>query len=94
MTEREFSEYITYKSLQENGTSYGLCPPPCDPQLAVNILCEHFLGSNWYIVMPVGNEQANTEIVAEILSRYPGIKERKLSYKIKKLWGLMRGKKF
>lgn len=40
-------------------------------QEAVNILCDYFLGEDWYIVDPVRNDQANAIIVEEIKNTVP-----------------------
>lgn len=64
-----------------NGKDYGLCAPPMKAQVAVHELCRHFLGDNWYTSMPV-QEQANTEIVYAIESRYSG--DRQSWKKLKK----------
>jgi len=40
-------------------------------QEAVNILCNYFLGEDWYIVDPVRNDQANAIIVEEIKNTVP-----------------------
>lgn len=67
MTPKEFSEFV-YKDLDED---YGICPPPIDPQVGLDILIEHFLGDDWYSAMPLGATQINTEAIFEILHRYP-----------------------
>ena len=38
MTPKEFSEFV-YKDLDED---YGICPPPIDPQVGLDIVIEHF----------------------------------------------------
>lgn len=48
---------------------------PLEAQEAVNKLCDHLLGDDWYIVDPVCNIQANAIIVDEIISRYKGATE-------------------
>ena len=48
---------------------------PLEAQEAVNKLCDHLLGDDWYIVDPVCNTQANAIIVDEIISRYKGATE-------------------
>ena len=53
-----------------NGKDYGMCPPPMNAQVAVNELCRYFLGEDWYSLMPVCNEQINTEIVYEIERKF------------------------
>lgn len=73
----ETDEEITKRilSLCKDG-NYGLCAPPMDAQVALNELCRFFLGEDWYTVMPVHQEQVNTEIVYEIESRYRKVKRR------------------
>lgn len=53
-----------------NGKDYGIFAPPMDAQTALNELCHHFLGEDWYSVNPVSQEQVNTEIVYAIERRY------------------------
>lgn len=50
---------------------YGVCLPPTDAQYGLNILINHFLGEDWYVVMPISQEQVNTEAIYEILKKYP-----------------------
>lgn len=45
-------------------------PPPMDAQMAINELCRHLLGEDWYVSMPMSTEQINTEIVYEIERKY------------------------
>jgi hypothetical protein len=76
MKVEEFDKIIREK---DDG-SYGLCPPPLPAQEAIDILRKHFLDEDWYIAMPVGVEQANTEIVHAIISEnQPNIIERFLN---------------
>lgn len=51
-------------------TTYGICPAPMSADVALQILTTYLLGEDFYIVMPVSQEQANTEIVATILNKY------------------------
>ena len=44
-------------------------------QDAVNKLCVHLLGKDWYIVDPVGVEQEIDIIVDQIMKRYPAVDE-------------------
>lgn len=44
----------------------GICTQPMDAQVAVNELCRYILGKDWYVVMPLGQKQINTEIVYAI----------------------------
>lgn len=50
--------------------TYGVCPAPMSADVALQILTVYLLGENFYVVMPVSQEQANTEIVAAILEKY------------------------
>ena len=49
---------------------YGICPPALDAQVALNELCEFFLGKDWYIVTPMHNAQANYVMVYEIERKF------------------------
>ena len=51
-------------------TTYGICSAPMSADVALQILTTYLLGEDFYIVMPVSQEQANTEIVATILEKY------------------------
>jgi hypothetical protein len=53
-----------------DGKDYGLCSPPMNAQVAVNELAHYLLGKDWYIATPMNGEQANTEIVYAIESKY------------------------
>lgn len=50
--------------------TYGLCPAPMSSYIALQILIDYLLGEDFYIAMPLSQEQANTEIVATILEKY------------------------
>ncbi len=54
-----------------------LCPPSIKAQEALNILTQHFLGEDWYIVSPIHTEQVNVEAVYEILQKYPMWRDKK-----------------
>jgi len=53
--------------LESDPVDYGLCPPPLDAQKGLDVLIEHFLGSDWYTAMPLCTEQVNAEAVYSIL---------------------------
>jgi len=57
---------------------YGLCPKPTKAQDALDTLCRELLGDDWYVVMSVSPEQANTYIVDAILDKYSKRKRRKI----------------
>lgn len=56
-------------------------------QEVVNVLCDLFLGENWYVVDPLSTEQVNTLILDNILYKYSHIyrKEAKKYKKERKL---------
>ena len=47
-----------------------ICPIATEPQEALQILCDLFLGEKWYVGFPLGVKQVNTLIVDEILYKY------------------------
>lgn len=47
-----------------------LFPIATEPQEALQILCDLFLGEKWYVGFPLGVKQVNTLIVDEILYKY------------------------
>lgn len=49
---------------------YGICPAPMSAAVALQILTDYLLGEDFYISMPLSQEQANTEIVERILKKY------------------------
>ena len=59
---------------------YGMCPPAMDSDTALNELCRHFLGEDWYCSGAIHAWQVNTEIVYAIERVYP----RKIPRKIKR----------
>ena len=72
--EAEVKEYI--KKVVEDD-SCGIFYPPTDAQTGLNVLINHFLGEDWYVVNPVSPRQVNTEAILEILYRYPKPRIRK-----------------
>ncbi len=52
-----------------NGKTYGMCPQPIRSQEALDILIEHFLGTDWYVWLSVSQEQVNAEAVFAILKQ-------------------------
>ena len=55
---------------------YGIFPPPMNAQVAVDELCRFFLGDNYWTIVN-SNEQANTEIVYEIETKYKKVNRNK-----------------
>lgn len=70
MTTKEFEDFLEKEIMTEEDKK-NIFAPPLEPQIALNILIEHFLGKYWYTPNPIGTKQVNTEAVYEILSRYP-----------------------
>ena len=52
---------------------YGIMSPPMDAQTALNELCKHLLGDDWYVTASMSQEQVNTEIVYQIERKYKRI---------------------
>ena len=44
--------------------------PKMDAQVAINEICKHLLGEDWYVVDPLCNSQVNPIIVEEIERKY------------------------
>jgi hypothetical protein len=66
MDSNKFSKIL----LEKNDKDYGLCPPPINAQEGLNILIEHFLGEDWFVTMPMCQEQVNTAAIYTILNKY------------------------
>jgi hypothetical protein len=70
MKPEEFLD-IVYK---ESDRDYGICPPPISADKGLNILIEHFLGKDWYVIDPLGQDQIYTVAIYDILEKYKGKK--------------------
>ena len=81
MTTKEFEAFLE-KEIMTDDNKDNIFSPPLDPQIALNILIEHFLGKDWYTPNPIGVKQVNTEAVYEILEKYP--KKKSIGEIIKK----------
>lgn len=84
MTVEEFDELMDKRSIHYRGNRHI---PTLDAQTAVDILTEHFLGEDWYVVDPLTNDQVNPIVVREILQKYPrkvGLINR-IKYRLKNL---------
>lgn len=68
MTAEEFREFI-YEN--NKGEDYGICPPPTDAQVALDVLAVHFLGENWDKDLPFSfKEELNGYAVQRIHMKY------------------------
>ena len=56
--------------LRHEAKDCGIISPPLDAQLAIDFLQKYLLGEDWYVINPMNTEQANTEVVHEILYKY------------------------
>lgn len=83
MTTKEFTDFLEKEIMTEKDKE-NIFAPPLEPQIAFDILQKHFLGEYWYSVNPISTKQINTEVVYEILSRYP--RKRNIFEKVKALW--------
>ena len=76
MTNKEFEEILNKKRI-EMGWEDNIFPPPTTDREFVEIIRNHFLGENWYVVNPISHEQINTEAIWDILSKYPHAEQEK-----------------
>jgi len=47
----------------------NICPMPLSAQYCLEILCDVFLGEDWYCALPISRDQVNTIILEKILSQ-------------------------
>lgn len=66
MKPEEFIKNLESKDKKD----YGLCPPPIKAEEGMQVLIDHLLGEDWYVVMPLSSEQAYTEAIYAILEKY------------------------
>lgn len=69
----DFKKILTDNQDKNNALPYierDICPPSTSAQLALDCLCDIFLGEDFYIAFPVCQEQANTVILYDILRKY------------------------
>lgn len=69
MTAQEFENFLE-KEIMSEEDKRNIFAPPLEPQIALNILIEHFLDEDWHTPNPVGVKQVNTEAMYEILNKY------------------------
>lgn len=79
------AERFRNMALAKADRDYGMCAPPTKAQEGLNILIDHFLGEDWYTVMPVGAEQVNTEAIYQILKSYPKKKSLREKLRIRRI---------
>lgn len=77
MTKKKNNSFEEITKILDND-EYGLYPAPLSAQKALHILCDYILGDDFYIVDPLGVEQANTIITKYILD--------KCSHQFRKEW--------
>jgi len=77
MTQNEFLEYMEKYDTHD----YGVCPKPIKAEDAMTILIDHILGVNWYVVMPLSQEQVYTQAIFEIVKKIPQKNEEKKFFK-------------
>lgn len=53
----------------DRSENYGVFSPPMDAQMAVDFLQQYLLGEDWYTIN-INTQQANSEIVHEILYKH------------------------
>jgi hypothetical protein len=72
---KQFTRWLKYEA-----KDCGLMQPPLEAQKAVDFLQTYLLGEDWYVVNPVNTEQANTQVVHDILMKLS--RAYRLEYKI------------
>ena len=75
--------YKEFCRLKDDGDNFF--PKGTEPQEALDILCHHLLGDDYYVVDPVSPKQVNSYIVNDIMISYPSARYQKLPF-WKKLW--------
>ena len=67
MTADEFEKFAYANAKMD----YGVCTPPISAEVGMDILIRHFLGDDWYSMLPISREQLYTEAIYEILRKNP-----------------------
>ena len=71
-SEKDIMDRIS--SLSDNTEDQSMNMNSISDQKALNEICDHLLGDNWYIVDPISASQANSQIVYEIEKKYKKVK--------------------
>ena len=72
-------EHFIDSLMKDASRDYGLCPPPIKAEKGLDILIRHFLGDDWYVVMPLSQEQVYTEAICAILEKTQKKKKKKFT---------------
>ena len=75
------SDEDIYKRLLKLNSLPKECIPGIDAQTALNELCTHLLGEDYYIVDPLCNTQCNFIIVQDIERKYRKFKKKGKHFK-------------
>ena len=65
-------DHLFDEVFEKQDEDYFTCPPRCTALNAIKELCRYFLGDDWYVAMPLSQEQANAQIVYYIENYYRG----------------------
>ena len=68
--------FRSFCTLKANDPMENIFPKPTSTEEGFKILRDYLLGDNWYVVMPMGPEQVNTESIADIMLKVPSAKYR------------------
>ena len=77
--------YKEWCNLKTNDPHENMFPKPTTPSEGINVLQEYLLGEDWYINYPGSSGQIITEIIGEVLRKYPSEKYNNYPF-YKKLW--------
>lgn len=67
---KKLENFIDILVEHEKKEPFPLYPPPINAQFALDCLTEALLGPDYYVALPMCNNQANTEILDAILRTY------------------------
>jgi len=77
--------YREWCNLKSNDPKVNIFPKPTSSDEAIHVLIEYLLGKDWYVNYSCGRGQVNTEMISEILLKYPSEKYNRYPW-YKKLW--------
>ena len=69
-----------FLNVKSNDPLVNMFPNPTEDREALDILCDHFLGEDWYTVNPMCHAQVLTEQVADIITHYESVKFKQLPW--------------
>ena len=68
--------FNTFCELKANDPMENIFPKATSTEEGFKILRDYLLGDDWFVVMPMGPTQVNTEAIADIMLKIPSAKYR------------------